>query len=359
MIEQVLSSLSQVTTAWLTTVLKQSGGLLKGDVAAVQVETGQGNWSTSGKLYLQYSPDAQGELPQSLFLKLVDTDTGDGEFFSSSEVDYYMRDYVGVTDAPLLRCFDGHYSESHQRYHLLLEDVSQSHIEAAEKTPSLAYGLALAEGLAVLHAHWWGAKRLAIANAPIHDADHIRRFLAIAEPGAGHIINHMTKSLEPHWPAILRELFSRLPRALLERTNDANGFTMIHGDVGYNNILVPLQGERPLYIIDRQPFNWSITTWLGVYDLAYAIILDWDIETRRKYEIPILRHYHKWLIKIGVQDYSWEQLFDDYRLCAALTVTIPVEYCRGGIFTRKQHIWLPMLRRALTACDDLRCTQLW
>ena len=56
-----------------------------------------------------------------------------------------------------------------RRYHLLLDDLSASHTTATEKEPTIGYGLALAEALAILHAHWWGAARLAQANAPIHD----------------------------------------------------------------------------------------------------------------------------------------------------------------------------------------------
>jgi Ser/Thr protein kinase RdoA (MazF antagonist) len=171
--------------------------------------------------------------------------------------------------------------------------------------PTLAYGLALAEGLAALHAHWWGAARLAEAAAPIHDAPTIRRFVAIAEPGADPILAALENQLEPHWPALIRELYAKHPQALIARTADANGFTLIHGDVGENNVLVPREGERPIYLIDRQPFDWSLTTWLGVYDLAYAMILDWDTSARRAWEMLVLRRYHDELRRRGVAGYSW------------------------------------------------------
>ena len=100
---------------------------------------------------------------------------------------------------------------------------------------------------------------------------------------------------------------------------------LIHGDIGHHNILVPRRGDRPIYLIDRQPFNWSLTTWLGVYDLAYAMVLDWETDTRRQYEIPILKRYHAHLIKHGITDYTWERLFDDYRLCVAMGVYIATE----------------------------------
>jgi hypothetical protein len=219
--------------------------------------------------------------------------------------------------------------------------------------------LALAEGLAAMHARWWGAQRLSEAGATLHSARHIRRFVDIAEPGAGHILSRFSAELEPHWPEAIRLLYAKHPQAIIERTRDDNGFTLIHGDVGHTNILVPRDGDRPIYIIDRQPFDWSLTTWLGVYDLAYAIVLDWEVETRRRLEIPILRRYHEQLIQKGIQGYAWERLYDDYRLSVAMGVYVATEYCRGGVNERWVTAWLPMLQRSLTACDDLDCRELW
>jgi hypothetical protein len=219
--------------------------------------------------------------------------------------------------------------------------------------------LALAEGCAALPARWWGGERLAEAGAPMHSASHLRRFAAIAEPGVDHILGRFSSELQPHWPDALRVLFARHPQAMIERTRDPNGFTLIHGDTGEQNILVPRQGDHPLYIIDRQPFDWSLTTWLGAYDLAYAMVLDWPTELRRQWELPILERYHAHLLERGVRGYSWQQLYDDYRLCVAMGVYVAVEYCRGGINERWISAWLTMLQRSLTACDDLDCRALW
>jgi hypothetical protein len=353
MVNDVLTNLDQVSPEWLTAVLLRSGALARGTVTGFEVGTGRGNWSTNGTLHLCYSPDSAGERPARLFLKMVDTDLGDGEYFGPSEVDYYTRDYLDVPDAPLLRCYDGRYSPALRRYHLLLEDVSPSHVVAGSKTPTLAYGLALADAFAALHARWWGPDQLAESGAPIHDAAHIRRFVAIAEPGLDPILTCCAANLEPHWPLALHELFARLPDTLIARADDLNGYTLFHGDAGENNILVPRDGDRPLYVIDRQPFDWSLTTGLGAYDFAYALVLDWPVELRRAWEEPVLRRYHAELLRRGVSGYSWEQLWGDYRLCIALCVTIPVEYCRGGLNERWLPVWLLMLQRVLAACDDL------
>jgi len=354
----IITHIDQVTPQWLTSVLRRSGAFTCGEVAGFDAGDGQGNWSTSASLTLQYSAEAQGELPERLFLKMVNTDL-EGEFFGDSEVTYYSRDYVDVDNAPLLRCYDGAYSETLQRYHLLLEDVSEIHINACEKTPTLEYDLALADGLTVLHACWWGAVRLAQASAPVHSASHIQCFVDIAQPGVAHILSRFSGELKPHWPAMMIELFERHPQAIIRRAGDLNGFTLIHGDAGCYNILVPREDDRPIYLIDRQPFDWSLTTWLGAYDLAYAMLEDWEPETCRRLELPVLKSYHRRLQELGVADYPWERLYDDYRLCAAMGVYIATEYCRGGVNERYIPVWLPMLQRALTACDDLDCRELW
>ena len=356
--EQLIARLDQVTAEWLTGVLSKSDALTEGAVAAFEVDTGSGNWSTNARLTVRYADDSQGRLPVALFLKLVDADLGD-EFFGPSEVDYYIRDYIGVKNVPLVRCYDAVFSAAELRYHVLLDDLSETHVTAGNKAPTLEYGLALAEGLAAMHARWWGALGLAEAKAPVHSPEHIRRFVDIAEPGVGHILKRFSDDLAPHWPDAMRTLYAKHPQAIVERSRDDNGFTLVHGDTGPYNILVPRHGDRPVYIIDRQPFDWSLTSWLGVYDLAYAIVLSWDVEARRHLEAPILRHYHAQLIANGVTNYPWERLFDDYRLCAAMGVYIATEYCRGGVNEPALRHWLPKLKRALTACDDLSCYELW
>ncbi len=157
----------------------------------------------------------------------------------------------------------------------------------------------------------------------------------------------------------MRTLCAKHPVAMIERSRDDNSFTLIHGDAGSYNILVPLYRDQPIYIIDRQPFNWSLTTWLGVYDLAFATVLMWEVEIRRRLEMRILRHYHEQLINNGVSGYTWDQLFDDYRLSVAMGIYIAAEHFCDVKHERSIKFGLPKLQRSLTAYDDLECSELW
>ena len=356
---KVIESISQVTLDWLTTVLLHSGALEKGAVGGFEIlATQERELSSNASLKLTYKAESSGELPERLFLKMVNMNYDKDEPLLSSEVDYYTRDYQGVEGVPIPRCYQAALSEDLQRYHILMDDLSQTHIGASTNLFTLEHGLALAEGLAVMHTHWWGEDRLRQGGRTIPSAQVIERFVGIAYPGADHILQCCSDELASHWPRTIREIYERHPQALIERTRDPNGFTLIHGDAGPWNIFVPIEGDRPVYLIDRAPFDWSLTTWLGVYDLAYLMVMGLGVDTRRALEQPLLRRYHACLVENGVDNYSWEQLYGDYRLMATMGVYIATEWCRGGINPHKD-IWTPMLHQALTAVDDLECSKLW
>jgi hypothetical protein len=354
----IITQMEQVSPAWLTSVLLRSGALIHGAVASFDVTLGGGNWSANALLNLRYIDGSEGTLPKRLFLKMVNAHMN-GVTFDPSEVFYYTRDYVGVAGVPLIRCYDAAYSAELHRYHILMDDLTETHVAAADKAPTLEYGLALAEGLAAMHARWWGAQRFSELGATMHTAQFIQRFVGKSEAGAAQILNRFSNEMELHWPDAIRKLFVKHPAALIERAKNDNGFTLVHGDVGHHNVLVPRVGDQPIYIIDRQPFDWALTTWLGVYDLVYVMVLDWDVETRRSFEIPVLKRYYDQLLKNGVKGYTWEKLVDDYRLCAAMGIYVAAEYFSADVKERWISTTLLMLRRSLTACDDLRCSELW
>lgn len=73
--DEVITSTEQITTGWLTAVLKNNGALSEGLVTSFELEEGEGNWSENANLKIIYSDDARGAMPERLFLKMVDTGT--------------------------------------------------------------------------------------------------------------------------------------------------------------------------------------------------------------------------------------------------------------------------------------------
>jgi hypothetical protein len=70
----------------------------------------------------------------------------------------------------------------------------------------------------------------------------------------------------------LHEIFAQHPAKMLARAANPSSLTLIHGTPNPGNILPPIHGQQPIYLIDRQPFDWSLVVWLGVSDVAYMMV---------------------------------------------------------------------------------------
>lgn len=347
-----ITDFDQLNEDWLTEVLTEKGVLAGGVVNGLTLRRDERRLSKIGYLTLSYAPGSRGKRPQNLFLKICATNLED-EFFGPSEVDYYARDYVGVEGAPLLTCYNAVYSAERGSYHILLDDVSATHAESHGRKPTLAYGMALAEGLACMHAHWWGAERLAAGDEPIPGEAQIERYVAKARAGLKPMLQSVRGQIDPGWETTLYDIFDHHPAKMVERTEDGSGFTLVHGDANPGNILAPLDGDTPVYLVDRQPFDWSLTTWLGASDLAYMMVHWWDTGVRRELEMPILRRYHSCLQARGVNSYSWDQLLLDYRLSMVNSVYVATEWCRNEEdCVEMKWAWFPMLQKAMITFFD-------
>lgn len=346
-------SLGEVTSEWLTLVLASSGALRAGRVEALERRASCGNWSNIAHLTPRYSRDAQGEQPARLLIKLC---TGAHAVFGRSEVLYYQRDYASYALAPLPRCYGAAYADETRSYWLLLEDVSDTH--AGDHPPSAAYASALGTAAALLHARYWGTDALReIGEQPAGEAE-IERYFAHVSRGLAPLFEVLGGALPPERRALLVELFAERPRALLARAADHAGMTLVHGDLNPSNVLAPRAGSWPVYLIDRQPFDWSLRVWLGVSDLAYAMVLFWSPDERRTYQYDALRAYERTLREQGCE-YAWARILDDYRFAVAQCVEHAVEWLvLPEDRVARRWLWSLQLDRALEAFTELGCAAL-
>jgi hypothetical protein len=144
-----------------------------------------------------------------------------------------------------------------------------------------------------------------------------------------------------------------------ERAKNSTGMTLIHGDPNPSNILSPNNPNGKTYIIDRQPFKWSLTHWLGVYDIAYMIVPFWSVNDRRTLEKDMIQHYHQSLVKFGVKDYSFENCLEDYKLCIAHGIYTAIEWGTDEkSIIDMRWLWQIQLKRSLIAFTDWKCDEL-
>lgn len=295
----------EITPSWLSQILAQR-------VEHVRISSGSANWSRQLTLEAQLADGTK----RALRLKVCT-----GETFGRSEVDYYTRDYVDLPDAPLVPCFDAQYDPA-VGYHILLADLAATHSDRRDAEPSLAYGLAVAEALASMHRHYWESR-------PAPDVAALDRYFDEIRPGL--------VPLEKATGCALQERFERHEKAFRQRWAQPQGMTLLHGDLNPTNVLTPKGAEAPVYFLDRQPFNWSLTYGLAVSDLAYFMIPWWPEPARQAWEQPILRRWHEALDKPG---YRWSEAQADWRLSVEQCLNVPMQWCsRPATMERMRWLW--------------------
>ena len=348
----VITDASEVTADWLQAVLRRHGCLLTGRVSEVKKSARQTTTSTVVRLSVRYSEDSLGSAPPRLLLKIPTP--GFHPQFGENEVEFYQRVAPAMGSPPAVRCYDAAYSPETKRCHLLLEDLSASHVEVDSRpSPPRETCEYIMDCLARFHAFWWEHPRLGedIASAPEAPdvatmQDHLAGFLSFLR-------DQLPLSRQRICRKVVSTALDRWRRRFVEkRTRPNDGLTVIHGDAHFENFLVPREAEQNrIRIIDWQFWNVSV----GPQDLAFMIARNWTREERRLLEMDLVRRYHDGLLRHGVEGYAWEQCWRDYREQAIENVLIPMWQWQGQLTPETD--W-DGLEKAFDAFEDLDCEEL-
>ncbi len=354
--QQLITDPHQVDPAWLTGVLARSGDLQTGHVVAVEVAAEVSTHATAARLFVRYSADATGRRPRSLFLKLVKQESA--SYFGRTEIDYYVKLIAPIVARPAPRCYHTGYDEATGRYHVLLEDLSATHHPNWQHEPTEHSGTEAARALARLHAPWWDRPELTTDDRYPTPAI-IRKYRGTIDGAIQPMFDYLGDRLSQQTRDVLQLVYSRHGERMVERAAKGTQLTYIHGDPNPGNILSPNLPGQPTYIVDRQLFDFSLSIWLGVSDVAYMMVHWWAAETRRRLEQEVLRAYYDELLHQDVSGYSKEQLWQDYRLTAMQSIYVATDWCATEEErTSMEWVWWPQLQKSVEAFHDLHCGEL-
>ncbi|MGJ4888408.1 phosphotransferase [Bradyrhizobium sp. HKCCYLRH3099] len=335
----------------LTEALRESGALDVGAVCEVAVLSARDIIvSRIIRLGLSYdgpAPDA----PRTLILKVAQENFAKTLWRAGrQEIAFYTTIAPHLPHQLVPRCFGAHWDGDGQDWHLLLEDLTDSHEIATEwpLPPASAQAADIVEALARLHAAWWDHPDLgrtigefiapaAMAEVMAQLAGHLERFTAL-----------LGDRLSADRRDIYRRFIASTPR-LLARYHSHRHLTIAHGDAHSWNFLLAKPG-----VADRARVfdfdQWRIN--VGANDLAYLMGLQWYPERRQQVERDLLDGYHEALLGHGVTGYSRAALDDDYRYGVLWQITKPVWQWTANI---PPIIWWNNLERIFLAVDDLGC----
>jgi Ecdysteroid kinase-like family len=338
----------------LTAALRATGALGEAQVSDVAVESSRDTiLSRIMRLRLTYGGPA-GKAPRSLIFKTAHPDRIDDALNAGrQEVAFYQRIAPLMAPGIVPRCFEAHRDSETRAWHLLLEDLTDTHAVATQwpLPPTRLQCGAIIRAHARLHASWWDSPQLGVSVGTWLDPDAMDLQMQRVAADLQRFADRVGDLLSAERRRLYERLLACAPR-LQQRYHSHRNFTITQGDAHVWNTFLP-RDERS---DDARLFDWD--SWrldVATRDLAYMIALHWYPDRRRAMERALLDEYHETLVAHGVRGYDRSALDADYRASVLWQITTPLWQATNGI---PPVIWWNGLERIMLAVDDLDCRAL-
>jgi len=337
----------------LTAALRNSGLHLDVRVSDVVVESSHTTvLSEITRLRPIYVGEASGA-PRTIMLKTGRPDRlGDANWDAGRQEVAFYNEVAAAKPDQMLGCLEAAWDADTRAWHLLLEDLTDTHVIATAwpLPPTMEQCESIVRARARFHAAWWDEPRLGNSVGSWQDnatmSANLKRFeetLSVFTDRFGDLL-----------PLERRDLYRRvidggLPLHTHYRSH--RNMTVIQGDSHVWNNFLPRDGGDDVRIFDWD--CWRVD--VAADDLAYMLALHWYPDRRRRMEQPLLDCYHATLLESGVEDYDRAALAEDYRLAVLWQATTPIGQAMSNI---PPVIWWNNLERIFLAVDDLNCREL-
>lgn len=340
-----------IDAAWLNEVLTDAKPLSCGRIARVErAVCGTGQLADSYCFTLTYEPGDTG--PATVVGKFPSEDATSRAFGQQSgyyrnEIRFYQEIAPTLTLAiptPLHAALASNETD----FVLLMEDMSPARAVDQLVGCTADDAAATVEQAAALHAGSWHSERLASVDwlqgtvgSFVHVTDNFGETTGTFREKFGDLIADADLAeaarLNDHldaWKAVFAT-----PQCLW------------HSDLRADNLLFDANdGDLPVALLDWQGVGYG----RGTIDVAYFLGTSLTTEVRRTAERDLVTHYHEHLTTNGVEDYTADECWDDYRLAALHGLQVGV-FGLGAVkrSDRGDRMWRNWIERTATQVRDL------
>lgn len=246
----------------------------------------------------------------------------------------FAQQQQSITDLRIPQCYDAYFDAATDEAHILMEDISTAFREQRDNVPpTKRHREQIIDALASLHGAWWEHGRLPLLRAMPDELQHERELIA-AQQGLANVKAHPSSRLSPQQLDILTKITTAYPQGQQARFLAGDGVTVIHGDLHAQRLRYAHQDIR---IVGWKA--WRVG--LGTDDLARIMACYWPEPMHRMEAKPLLQRYHRHLQAMGVQQYTWEQCWYDYR--ASIANVIREDLRNWSRDKMKSGAWQPTL----------------
>jgi aminoglycoside/choline kinase family phosphotransferase len=312
-------------------------------VSAKRIGTGQ----TSSAYRLSIEAP---HLPATLIAKLAEGDEAARRRVATAhrnEVGFYTQ-LADTLDVRAPACWYGAVSDDGAQFTLLLEDLAPRVPGRQVDGCSIEQANHAVRALAELHACRWNDESLHGMDFLVATTPERAHFLGeIASTATEQFISRFGTRLDGADVSTLREVAPVLSDWQLSRPTP---FSLVHGDYRLDNLMFPPVGDD-VAVVDWQ----TITVALPARDLSYFIGTSLPTEQRRASEDLLVQSYYEMLRGRGIEEYSLERCFEDYRFGQLQGPLITVLGCMtsSGRSSEADNMFLSMAARSCAAIRDL------
>ena len=349
-----------LTPEWWTTALRSRAAVADDvTVRSAQAEpigVGVGILSLLWRITFEYEGTAG---PATAVLKLPHTVEGARETahafrFYGREINFY-REVAHRTPLGTAEAYATELDPATQDFVLLMEDVGGRRQHDQLVGCPVDDAIVAVTELARHHAWAWEAPGLIAADWTVRTADPpnpqalpptLRQSWPIIEERFAHLLPGPVFEAARRMPDVCVELLERLSEGPV---------TLLHGDYRLDNLFFADHADAPVIAVD-----WQISG-LGraPYDLAYFMSQSLTPTVRKEADEQVLRAYHRALVAGGVEGYSQEQCWEDYRLAILFCAVYPLNAGALDLVNdRAVALFEAMLERSAAAITDLDALEL-
>lgn len=350
--------MGELTSQWLDSALRTSGALVTGRVRSVVVTpfaVGVGLMSQVARLDVTYDPNHDPELPATFVVKLAAATRPNRAMaleygLYEREVRFY-RELATTVGISTPRAYVADHDPLSGDMVLVLEDLATGGATPRDDVLVDDDVLSLARAIGGFHATWWsGSGKAPPQWVPALDGPVWARQQAMFGPAWDAFGRTREGAERPRFVSFGSSLVAAIPA--LQRRLARPPTTLVHFDLRLSNVLISQRGnDIPSFgVVDWQP----LTIARGPYDLALFLSQSVPTDQRRSLESDVLTSYHRELVDRGVQGYSVDNVWEDYRLSVGYTANYAVGTMLVDLGNAAGHQFASQIvERAAAAIDDL------
>ena len=346
-----------ITPEQLTEALRSTGTIdAQARVAALsfeQIGIGVGILALLWRLQVTYEPAGAG--PATMVLKLPHTapesrQIADAFRFYLHEVRFYER-MASRTPLTTAQCFYAAWDHVAGNFVLLLEDFGDRRMVDQVAGVSVDDARRVVTSLAGHHATFWN-------QADVAAEDWTARVIDPPNPQA------LVPALKASWPIIESRFADCLPGEMLSAAArfpdhvvglmealSEPPFTLCHGDSRLDNFFFT---DDDVAVVDWQICGLG----RGPYDIAYFLSQSMQSDLRKANEGALVHSYFDTLVGAGVEGYSFDDCWTDYRRAVLFVAAYPLNAGSVDLVNdRAVELFRMMLSRSAQAILDLEALE--